>query len=198
MYRRFREDSDRIDPVQFLGIISELKEQRKCKVVLIFNDSKLDDKTRKAYAEFREKLVDIEFHFDPTSDEVAEIAFVSKNPHFDIYQANCVKLGITNIRILKQAERTCEIVLPLLENPSRTIIEQIISSIFFFSYSLYANSSEDTEHSVPSVDYLLSYNPFEISGKATMKLKNMRNGIRQSEISAGHMPTNLISSYWRR
>ena len=43
---------------EILGIISELKEEKGCKVVLIFNEDKLD--SRETYKRYREKVVDIE------------------------------------------------------------------------------------------------------------------------------------------
>ena len=46
-----------------LGLVSLLKEQKKCKVVILFNDNKngLD-----SYREYREKVIDIELKFSPT------------------------------------------------------------------------------------------------------------------------------------
>ncbi|HEE1434871.1 TPA: hypothetical protein R6507_004396, partial [Klebsiella pneumoniae] len=46
-----------------LGLISLLKEQKKCKVILLLNDG---TKEVADYEKFKEKVIDIELHFSPT------------------------------------------------------------------------------------------------------------------------------------
>lgn len=59
-----------------LGLVSLLKEQKKCKIVLLLNDGEegLND-----YKKYREKVIDFELAFDPTAEECAKIAFAETN-----------------------------------------------------------------------------------------------------------------------
>ena len=50
-----------------LGIVSQLKEQKKCKIVLLLNEASISDSTD--YKEFKEKVIDKEITFNPTPSE---------------------------------------------------------------------------------------------------------------------------------
>ncbi|MBE7357583.1 hypothetical protein CSPB12327_03605 [Campylobacter sp. RM12327] len=54
----------------FLGLISNLKEQKNCHVVLIFNIDKLDDKI---FNVFSEKCIDLNLDFNPSIKDLFEI-----------------------------------------------------------------------------------------------------------------------------
>ena len=45
-----------------LGLISELKEEKSCKIILIYNDRELDEGTEQQINEYREKVVDLELN----------------------------------------------------------------------------------------------------------------------------------------
>lgn len=83
-----------------LGLVSQLKEQKKCKVVLLLNDKEegLED-----YTKYREKVIDIELTFEPTAFESSEIAFESISENLEKLSELSQKLNITNIRILKKS-----------------------------------------------------------------------------------------------
>lgn len=57
-----------------LGLVSLLKEQRKCKIVILVNDGEIDIDD---YVKYREKVIDVEIEFAPTSSDGASIAFDS-------------------------------------------------------------------------------------------------------------------------
>ena len=61
--------------IDVLGLVSELKETRKCKVALILNDEKLqeagDEEELKRY---QEKVIDISLKFAPTEEDCVKIA----------------------------------------------------------------------------------------------------------------------------
>src|SRR3989344_9430678 len=57
-----------------LGLASFLKEQRKCKVILILNDEVLTEKSKNEFNLHLEKVIDVEMNFEPTPSEAVEIA----------------------------------------------------------------------------------------------------------------------------
>lgn len=53
----FERLKDSINTEELLGLVSELKEEKNCKIILIFNEEKLKDSA--VYETYREKVVDI-------------------------------------------------------------------------------------------------------------------------------------------
>lgn len=84
-----RLSSNAIPSDQLLGFISELKEERGCKIALIFNEEQLDGKNE--YKKYREKIVDIELQFAPTAEESVDLA-LPKGP-----SSQCSRQAIFNI-----------------------------------------------------------------------------------------------------
>lgn len=88
-----------------LGLASFLKEQRRCKVVLLLNDEAMGDRERGEFERLLEKVVDILLVFSPTSEEAAEIAVEAPDPMGSGLRHATTTLGITNIRVIKKIER---------------------------------------------------------------------------------------------
>ena len=63
-----------------LGLASHLKEERKCKVVLILNDEKLEGDADKDFKRYLEKVIDTVMLFEPTVEECAEIGVGDSTP----------------------------------------------------------------------------------------------------------------------
>lgn len=94
-----------------LGLVSLLKEQRNCKVVLLLNDG---EDGLEEFEKYREKVVDVELLFAPTAKECSEVAFVGADPLYQSIGELSQKLEITNIRTLKKIERLVRLVEPKL------------------------------------------------------------------------------------
>ncbi len=73
-----------------------LKEERKCKVVLLLNDKEHESKAE--FDKQLEKVADITLQFSPTPDEAAAIGLSRNKDISEITKPLVVKLGITNIR----------------------------------------------------------------------------------------------------
>ncbi len=133
-----------------LWVVSELKEQRKCKVVLIFNDSKLEEKDKGSYNEFREKVIDIEIEFSPTIEECVKVIFLNyQDPGSNeekLYN-HIRSLWIKNIRILQKIKRTFEVILPYLKGLNSWVLNQALSTICLFSLSYYWSHKKDDKSS---------------------------------------------------
>ncbi len=112
-----------------LGLVSQLKEQKKCKIVLLLNDKEegLED-----YTKYRE-VIDVELRFEPTSFESAEIAFNTDTESGERLSELTQKLDIKNIRVLKKIQRLVNIVLPLAADYEPEIEHQVRHSLTLFS-----------------------------------------------------------------
>ncbi|CAH7392756.1 conserved hypothetical protein [Vibrio chagasii] len=133
-----------------LGLVSLLKEQKKCKVVLLLNDGEtgLED-----YEKYREKVIDIELAFAPNPEECASIAYSNETPSHSRLRELTTQLGIRNIRILKKIERLVTLSLPLVEDFEPEISDQVIHSLVLYVWSYFcSNSNED----IPTLEFITS------------------------------------------
>jgi hypothetical protein len=139
-----------LDIKDVLGLVSLLKEQKKCKVILLLNDGEegLED-----YIKYREKVIDFELEFSPTAEESAEIAFDDTELNDYVtgtLKESTVKLNIRNIRILKKIERLIKLVIPYLDGYEQEITHQVVHSLTLFSWCYYCHKSDG----VPSLDFV--------------------------------------------
>jgi hypothetical protein len=85
-----------------LGLISRLKEEKNCKILLIYNERELDEAATKEINEYREKVVDLELTYAPTIPENLAI----------IWPGGCAKgiaevfetVQLNNIRIMQRVK----------------------------------------------------------------------------------------------
>jgi hypothetical protein len=134
-----------LDTQALMGFISELKEERRCKVVLIVNDEKFDCDAKKKYETFREKVVDREFEFSPNPEECTEIVFDNEDSN-KLLMEKCHNLGITNIRIIKKIQTLESEIRPFLQNCEEETVDKALSDLVLFTYSLYIKSGDFPDH----------------------------------------------------
>jgi hypothetical protein len=118
------------------GLISQLKEQKRCKVVLILNDDALKDETEDLAAYF-DKTIDASLVFEPSAEEATKIALSPQVTGNELIAKNCISLGISNIRIIKRIERLVAAIHPLLTNYDEQIFAQAAHSLTLFAWSKY-------------------------------------------------------------
>lgn len=96
----FERTSKKLDDKDILGLISELKEQKKCKVVMIYNQEKVESPD---FSTYKDKIIDYELHYKPTpAESYTHIKYKLKV--FDQYPLEYFeRKSITNIRIMKRA-----------------------------------------------------------------------------------------------
>lgn len=120
-----------------LGLVSHLKEQKECKVVLLLNDK---EDGLEEYQKYLEKVIDIELSFAPTANECSQIAFEPICDRTRVLPELTEKLNIRNIRVLKKIERLVMLAQPLLQGYEPEISQQVAHSIVLFSWCYYCNS----------------------------------------------------------
>jgi len=116
-----------------LGLISFLKEDRDCKVVILLNEDELGVHADE-YKMLLEKVVDVRLEFEPTAAEAAEIGLAPNTAVRDHLQHNVVALGIVNIRVIKKIERLALELAELLKEYDPAVLKQALHSVTLFSW----------------------------------------------------------------
>jgi hypothetical protein len=132
---------------EVLGVVSFLKEQRNCKVMLIWNDD-AEDKEKAEFEKYHEKVVDRSLNFEPTPTEAARIALAENSPILRLLAEDCITLGISNIRLIKRIERSVREIEKLLSKFDVDVLRQAVHSSTLISWSIY----EPTR--APSLEFL--------------------------------------------
>lgn len=148
-----RMNTSKLNVDDLLGFISSLKEEKGCKVVLIFNQEMLADK--EIYEKYREKVIDIEVDFALTPEEAAKVAFQERTAFTDSLIKNSISLGITNIRVLRKIFRVTSIIFLQIKDLHPKIIEQVAMTATLMGWGYYGARSDDGR---PSCEFILNYN----------------------------------------
>lgn len=139
-----------LDIENVLGLVSQLKEQKRCKIVLLLND---DCNGLEDYKKYHEKVVDIALKFTPSAAECAAIALDRES---DMYVTLCEcieKLNITNIRILKKIERIVNLAQPHFHGYEDEIKRQFIHSLTLFTWCHFSAANSE----VPTLDFVTNF-----------------------------------------
>src|SRR5262245_14559836 len=85
-----------LDMIDILGLVSLLKEQRNCKILIILNDESLQGKEKEEFSRHSEKLIDLELEFAQSSQEAFNCVFSKTDKYYDFIAEKCHKLDIDN------------------------------------------------------------------------------------------------------
>ncbi|RLB69467.1 MAG: hypothetical protein DRH07_10650 [Deltaproteobacteria bacterium] len=140
----FERKGNSIEAQDILGLITQLKEQKKCKVVLILNDESLSKDSSIDYIKLREKVIDTELRFAPTAEDCVKIALNGEKIARQLGE-NIVKLKINNIRIIKKIEKLSALLVPLLRIYEDEVLSQALRTLTLLSWCYYgqANNTPD-------------------------------------------------------
>jgi hypothetical protein len=130
-----------------LGLVSDLRDQKGCKIVLILNDDALEGDDRADFELYNEKVIDRSLEFAPEAAESVEVAIVGDDPAMQELRAAVVALGIANIRIIKKIERLVRHVVPLLARFNAPLIREAVRSLTLLGWSVNAKDA-------PTLDFL--------------------------------------------
>ncbi|MEM5299895.1 P-loop NTPase fold protein [Burkholderia sp. JPY481] len=138
---------------QVMGLASDLKEQGRCKVILIFNEDKLIGDARVAYERLAEKVVDQKLEFALDVPEAIDIGLASDAPMRDLLIAPLTALEVSNIRVIKKVEAAARMLDQLIGARSQRVRQQTATAIAVFACSLYERG-----RGFPPPDELVRYN----------------------------------------
>jgi hypothetical protein len=138
-----------------LGLVSFLKEERECKIVLLLNDEAFTEEAETDFRSQLEKVADTVLHFEPTPTEAAEIGVDNSTKFHEWLRADCIGLGVVNIRLIKRIERSARRLEEELSAFDPRVLQQAIHSAALFIFAKYQPDG------APSLDFLKSFNPYE-------------------------------------
>jgi hypothetical protein len=141
-----------LTPEEILGFISELKEERNCKVALVFNLSKLGEKEA-AYRAYKEKVVDHEILYAPTVDEAIALVFSADYPDRAWVVEHVRDLDIRNIRILRKIRDTLDRVRLAVKSKHDQVRHQCIASSVLLCWCAY-----EPDESKPKIERIHEWN----------------------------------------
>jgi hypothetical protein len=141
-----------------LGLVSFLKEERDCKVVLLLNDKEMDDEDE--FDTQLEKVADVTLGFDLTPSEAVEIALPGTSPSAALLKPRIVELGITNIRVLKKIERLSARLVELLQGFDEAVVEQAVTTLALAGWSV------QQPKVAPPLEFIRGYNRVTIAMRA--------------------------------
>ena len=96
--------SPAVSVTDVMGFLLQLRDERKCQIILIMNEDALKASDGdKVYLANKEKIIDVELTFAPTTDEVVAIVF-SDSQKDQVAADCCRKLFISNIRTIKKIQ----------------------------------------------------------------------------------------------
>jgi hypothetical protein len=147
-----------LKPEDILGLISELKEEKGCKVALIFNAEKLNGAA--AYRMYKEKVVDFETLYAPTVVEAFELVFTQDFPNRDLILRHVADLEITNVRILRKLQQIISCIVTTTTGMHAIVLEASIATAVLLCWCAYAPDS-----SKPKIEEIEGWNKALISFK---------------------------------
>lgn len=130
-----RIDSQNLKMEELLGLISELKTESNCKIVLIFNESKISNPDD--YQKYREKVIDKELIFCPTPKESCRIGLPDNMCYRNHAEEFCCSLEITNIRVLQKVFNILELISPSIKSFHDDTIKDVIKIFVLLIWAFY-------------------------------------------------------------
>ena len=127
----------KISAKDLLGLVSQFREQKGCKAVIILNEDALSDDEKKEFRRYFEKVVDIPIEFVPTPDECADIAIRETDFANQRIKENVVKLGISNIRIIYRVKDVAQDLMRIFGRFSDEIKTQSVHTLTILIWSKY-------------------------------------------------------------
>ncbi|MBB3428305.1 hypothetical protein FHT85_005330 [Rhizobium sp. BK312] len=125
----------KLDVGDVLGLISFLREQRNCKIVLLLNDEQLSEEARKDFERNLEKVADTSLVFEPSTNDSVKVGISGETETDGIVTDCCVSLGITNIRVIKRIRRLVAALEPLLAEFDADVFKTAARSVVLFGWS---------------------------------------------------------------
>jgi hypothetical protein len=116
-----------------LGLVTSLRDERNCNVLLLLNEEKLVDK--EIFDRHFEKAIDGRLVFAPSAEDAVEHGISAKDDIGDEVAKNSVRLGISNIRVIRKIERLVRTVQPYVADRSEKVRRQTIHTLVILGWA---------------------------------------------------------------
>ncbi len=125
-----------------LGLVSFLKENRKCKIALILNEEELEKEDKEQLEKFQEKVIDTSLLFAPNEEDCVAIAIPKRVGALEQLAERSIALGISNIRVIKKIERLVSRVEAQLSKHDDAVLLQAVQTLVLFGWAHYSRTAD--------------------------------------------------------
>ena len=172
-------ERSKLNATDLMGFIDDLKTQKKCHVILIFNDQQIAEETEKTRHKFEEKVFDHNVKMDILPYDAFKIIAKNSNLGDDVKnfaEKRLKKLGLSNIRVIEKILLNAEELIEELDIADNfKAIEKLLSSLILFSWAHYL-----PEDKSPDIDFLVEYSPLE---KAALKMRENSKEVAKKKLT---------------
>jgi len=153
----FERKNTNVSVNEIMGTIAQLRDARKCRVVLILNEDTLSESELAEFKCYSEKVINSSFQFDPTPTESATIAFPNNDYLSTELREACTQLEITNIRIMHKIDRYARRLMELLKDIDPDVLKNVVRSLVVIVWVSVASKADGA----PSLEFI-SKNRFSL------------------------------------
>jgi hypothetical protein len=150
------DDIERMSPnirmEDFMGLVTELKEECNCKIIIIYNEEQLGTNAT-AFETCREKVIDKRLAFSISPEDAMKIGLLSTTPLAAIAAPLILKFGTENIRVIKKISTALDLLFPVVKKHPVSIQKQVTIAVVVFAASLY-----ESARGFPSTEEIIKYN----------------------------------------
>ncbi|MFM0303195.1 hypothetical protein PQQ99_24050 [Paraburkholderia sediminicola] len=137
---------------ELMGLVSELKVESQCKIILLFNEEQLGDRAEQ-YEQASEKVVDKKLTFVTTASEAIDLGLPADTPLREFVVPCIEKLDISNIRTVQRIANGLRAIHSVIPNCSDAVKKQAAIAVAVFAGSLYERGI-----GFPDPEEVISYN----------------------------------------
>lgn len=137
------------------GLASFLREERRCRVLLISNRKKLSGDAKDEFTTYLEKVVEESVDFAPTPDEACVVALgTAPSTARKILAERLICLGISNIRVISRLGVLADELAIMVRDLHPGVLVDVINTLALFGVAHFIPDND-----FPSAEYLLDYGP---------------------------------------
>ena len=167
----FERKSDKLDAREIMGLINFLKEEKKCKIIMILHEKK--SKESEIFAEYKEKVFDYILNMDNNLSIIKSI--ITNNEVIEIYERFYTTIKIKNLRFYMKVNKDYQSITTLNKKLSITskkiILENILIIRMVTEFKNIELKTSKGERFDINEDFLLNPN----TGKDFEKIKAFNN-----------------------
>ncbi|MCG3678780.1 P-loop NTPase fold protein [Aliarcobacter butzleri] len=159
----FERLSEKISVNELFGFISDLKENKKCKVVMILNEEKISQENKENFDIQKEKVIDYELFFKTSISDIKNNIIKNTNPIYENFLFEFIeKSEVQNIRTINKIINLLDDFISKLDDESldSIIMKNIFIKIIEISFVYYQFNFKDfvryKEYKNKQRDYLIS------------------------------------------
>ena len=143
-----------LDVKNILGLVSTLKEEKSCKVVILLNREVLSGVSQGDFDAQLDKVTDTIITFEPTPVESSAIAIDKTTPFHNVLTEYVQALGIVNIRIIKKIETFSRRAWDVLAEHDVRVLNQAVHTIALAAYAKFQPGD------APPLEFIKTFNSF--------------------------------------